>query len=245
MLQRTYSLVYFDFPISLSCTTCVTQYLPNLTLSLAALIHPVVAASVCHESNWAQRSCRDAAFARCRLKEFRTMADFVDCPTTSSSLPISYRPMSATTRFSAGDLPGLINSVHNALLNVTSGKVEVPAEPLKPVVPVKKSITPDYIICLEDGKNFKSLKRHLRTQYNLSPEDYREKWACRPTTRWSPRTMPPPARSSPSRWASASSAAARAGKTSESHRGHRKASPLTRAAPLRIRRGHAGLHRRP
>ena len=77
---------------------------------------------------------------------------------------------------SAGELPGLINSVHNALLNVTSGKVEAPAEQLKPVVPVKKSITPDYIICLEDGKKFKSLKRHLRTQYNLSPEDYREKW---------------------------------------------------------------------
>ena len=77
---------------------------------------------------------------------------------------------------SAGDLPGLISSVHNALLNVTSGKIEVPDEPLKPVIPIKKSITPDYIVCLEDGKKFKSLKRHLRTQYNLSPEDYREKW---------------------------------------------------------------------
>lgn len=77
---------------------------------------------------------------------------------------------------SVTDLPGLINNVHNALVNVTAGKVEVPAEPLKPVIPIKKSITPDYIICLEDGKKFKSLKRHLRTQYNLSPEDYREKW---------------------------------------------------------------------
>ncbi len=115
---------------------------------------------------------------------------------------------------SAGDLPGLINSVHNALLNVTSGKVEAPAEPLKPVVPVKKSITPDYIICLEDGKKFKSLKRHLRTQYNLSPEDYREKWGLPPTIRWSPPTTPLPARSSPSRWASASSAAARAAEPS-------------------------------
>jgi predicted transcriptional regulator len=76
----------------------------------------------------------------------------------------------------AADLPSLINSVHSALMNVSSGKVEVPAEPLKPVVPIKKSITPDYIICLEDGKKFKSLKRHLRTQYNMSPEDYREKW---------------------------------------------------------------------
>ena len=47
---------------------------------------------------------------------------------------------------------------------------------LKPAVSVKKSITPDYIVCLEDGKKFKSLKRHLRTHYNLSPEEYREKW---------------------------------------------------------------------
>jgi predicted transcriptional regulator len=77
---------------------------------------------------------------------------------------------------SAADLPALINSVHSALYSVSAGKVEVAAEPLKPVVPIKKSIMPDYIICLEDGKKFKSLKRHLRTQYNLSPEDYREKW---------------------------------------------------------------------
>lgn len=76
----------------------------------------------------------------------------------------------------AADLPGLINSVHNALANVSAGKVEIVAEPQKPMISVKKSITPDYIICLEDGKKFKSLKRHLRTQYNMSPEDYREKW---------------------------------------------------------------------
>jgi predicted transcriptional regulator len=52
----------------------------------------------------------------------------------------------------------------------------IPAEEKKPAVPVRKSVTPDYIICLEDGKKFKSLKRHLRTHYNLSPEEYREKW---------------------------------------------------------------------
>ena len=55
-------------------------------------------------------------------------------------------------------------------------KIEVAAEPQKPAVSVRKSITPDYLICLEDGKQFKSLKRHLRTHYDLSPEDYREKW---------------------------------------------------------------------
>jgi predicted transcriptional regulator len=76
----------------------------------------------------------------------------------------------------SGDLPTLINEVHSALLRVGGGTVETPAEAPKPAVPVKKSVTPDYIVCLEDGKKFKSLKRHLRTQYNMTPEQYREKW---------------------------------------------------------------------
>ena len=75
-----------------------------------------------------------------------------------------------------GDLPGLISEVHTALIKVGSGAIEIPAEAPKPAVPVKKSVTPDYIVCLEDGKKFKSLKRHLRTQYNMTPEQYREKW---------------------------------------------------------------------
>jgi predicted transcriptional regulator len=81
---------------------------------------------------------------------------------------------------SAAEIPGLISQVHSALLRVSTGLSETPAEPLKPVVPVKKSITPDYIICLEDGKKFKSLKRHLRTQYNVTPEQYRDKWGLPP-----------------------------------------------------------------
>jgi predicted transcriptional regulator len=76
----------------------------------------------------------------------------------------------------ASDLPSLINDVHSALMRVTSGHpIAVPETP-KPAVPAKKSITSDYIICLEDGRKFKSLKRHLRTQYNMSPDEYREKW---------------------------------------------------------------------
>jgi predicted transcriptional regulator len=74
------------------------------------------------------------------------------------------------------DLPSLIGEIHSALLRISSGIVETPSESLKPAVPVKKSITPDYIICLDDGKKFKSLKRHLRTQYNMTPEEYRERW---------------------------------------------------------------------
>ena len=59
---------------------------------------------------------------------------------------------------------------------MSSGEPQTSTEPLKPAVAVKKSINPDFIICLEDGKKFKSLKRHLRTQYNMTPEQYREKW---------------------------------------------------------------------
>ena len=74
------------------------------------------------------------------------------------------------------ELPSLISQVHSALNGITTGAAEEPAEPLKPAVSVRKSVTPEYIICLEDGKKFKSLKRHLRTHYDLTPEQYREKW---------------------------------------------------------------------
>ena len=77
---------------------------------------------------------------------------------------------------SANELVTLLGEVHGALQRVNKGEVETVVEPLKPAVPPKKSVMPDYIVCLEDGKKFKSLKRHLRTQYNLTPEAYREKW---------------------------------------------------------------------
>jgi predicted transcriptional regulator len=76
----------------------------------------------------------------------------------------------------SGDISGLISDVHSALARTASGAVEPEPEPLKPAVAIRKSITPDYIVCLEDGKRFKSLKRHLRTHYDLTPEEYREKW---------------------------------------------------------------------
>jgi predicted transcriptional regulator len=76
----------------------------------------------------------------------------------------------------AADLPALIASVHRALNNTAGVPVEPTQEPLKPAVNPKKSVFPDYIVCLEDGKKFKSLKRHLRTHYDLSPEEYRDKW---------------------------------------------------------------------
>jgi predicted transcriptional regulator len=76
----------------------------------------------------------------------------------------------------ASDLPGLIASVHSALTSTVQGHQEPTAEELVPAVPVKKSVLGDYIICLEDGKRFKSLKRHLRTHFDMTPEDYRAKW---------------------------------------------------------------------
>lgn len=74
------------------------------------------------------------------------------------------------------DLPGLIQSVHRTISSVGNSAAAEPPAPQTPAVSVRKSLTPDYLICLEDGRRFKSLKRHLRTKYNLSPEDYRAKW---------------------------------------------------------------------
>src|SRR4029450_5613517 len=76
----------------------------------------------------------------------------------------------------AGDLPGVIHNVFAALRRASTPPGLPIREELRPAVPLKKSVTPEYIVCLEDGKKFKSLKRHLRTHYDLSPEDYREKW---------------------------------------------------------------------
>jgi predicted transcriptional regulator len=80
----------------------------------------------------------------------------------------------------SADISNLIGQVYSALLRISNGPAAAPAEPLKPAVPVKRSLTAEYIVCLEDGKKFKSLKRHLRTQYEMTPEQYREKWGLPP-----------------------------------------------------------------
>ena len=77
----------------------------------------------------------------------------------------------------ASDIPGLINQVHAALSRVSNGASEGAVEAPKPAISLKRSVTPEYLVCLEDGKKFKSLKRHLRTQYNMTPEQYRDKWS--------------------------------------------------------------------
>ncbi len=77
------------------------------------------------------------------------------------------------------DIATLIGNVHSALLQAPNGRVETAPEPQEPAVSVRKSLTPDYIVCLEDGLKFKSIKRHLRGMHDLSPDDYRAKWGLK------------------------------------------------------------------
>lgn len=74
------------------------------------------------------------------------------------------------------DLPALIRQVYDALLALSGGEAPAKSNGQKPAVPVAKSVTPDYIVCLEDGKKMKMLKRYLKTAYNMTPGQYREKW---------------------------------------------------------------------
>jgi len=94
---------------------------------------------------------------------FELVADIVSAYVSNNSVPTA-------------ELPSLVGTVHQALTKTMVGHVDEPKGELIPAVAVKKSVKPDYIICLEDGKKFKSLKRHLGTTYNMSPEQYREKW---------------------------------------------------------------------
>ncbi len=76
----------------------------------------------------------------------------------------------------SADVPTIIASVHGALKSLDGSTSEAPEEKPTPAVPVRRSITPDYLICLEDGRKLKTLKRHLRAAYNMTPEEYRAKW---------------------------------------------------------------------
>jgi predicted transcriptional regulator len=77
-------------------------------------------------------------------------------------------------------LADVIHAVYNSLRMLEGQVAEPPPEPLKPAVPIRKSITPEYLVCLEDGKKLKMLKRHLRSTYNLTPDEYRAKWGLAP-----------------------------------------------------------------
>lgn len=77
-------------------------------------------------------------------------------------------------------LPEVINSVYLTLTGLQGAPVDLPVEPARPAVPIKKSVTPEYIVCLEDGKKLKMLKRHLRSTYDMTPDEYRVKWGLPP-----------------------------------------------------------------
>lgn len=80
----------------------------------------------------------------------------------------------------AGQIPEVINTVFRSLSSLDGTSAEVVQEPAKPAVPIRRSVTPEHLICLEDGKKLKMLKRHLRTTYNMTPEEYRAKWNLPP-----------------------------------------------------------------
>lgn len=86
----------------------------------------------------------------------------------------------SNNQISSGQISEVINSVYGSLMGLDGTPLDDTSELLKPAVSIRKSVTPDYIVCLEDGKKLKMLKRHLRTTYNLTPEEYRTKWALPP-----------------------------------------------------------------
>jgi len=100
--------------------------------------------------------------------------NFIELTASIVSAYVSNNPVPSA------ELPTLIGQVHSALSRVSTGQMEGLSDSLKPSIAVKKSISSDFIVCLEDGKKFKSLKRHLRTQYKMTPEQYREKWGLPP-----------------------------------------------------------------
>ena len=121
--------------------------------------------------------------------------DFVDLTADIVSAYVSNNTVAS------GDLPALIATVHAALSSTVQEASEPVVEELKPAVPIKKSVTNDHIICLEDGKKFKSLKRHLRTHYDLTRKSIEQSGTCRRTIRWSRRVMRLPDPSLRERWA--------------------------------------------
>ncbi len=107
----------------------------------------------------------------------------VDQPESSELLALTTNIVAshvANNLVAVGELPKLIQQVYSALASVGNAAAAAPAPRPQPVVPIKKSITPDYIICLEDGKKLKMLKRHLKTRYNITPDEYRERWGLPP-----------------------------------------------------------------
>jgi predicted transcriptional regulator len=100
-------------------------------------------------------------------------------PDTRSHIQLTAEIVSAyvaNNSLPRNDLSSFVGAIHSAIVSLSSGAAPEARTAITPAVPMKKSITHDYMICLEDGHKFKSLRRHLRTEHGLSPEAYREKW---------------------------------------------------------------------
>jgi predicted transcriptional regulator len=104
------------------------------------------------------------------MSESQTSPNFVELAAEIVSAYVSNNSVPSA------DLPMLLNTIYTALTQTAQGQNQETKAERVPAVPVKKSVTPDYIVCLEDGKKFKSLKRHLRTTYDMTPDQYRAKW---------------------------------------------------------------------
>lgn len=100
----------------------------------------------------------------------QTNAELLDLTTEIVSAYVSNNTLAPS------DVAKFVTEIHETISTLSGSNIGNPKVELKPAVSIKKSIAPDYLICLEDGKKFKSLKRHIRTHYDLSPEEYREKW---------------------------------------------------------------------
>jgi predicted transcriptional regulator len=97
----------------------------------------------------------------------RMTADVVAAYVSNNTLPMA-------------QLAEVINAVYNSLRALEDQETQPQPEPMKPAVPIRKSVNPEYLICLEDGKKLKMLKRHLRSTYNMTPDEYRAKWGLQP-----------------------------------------------------------------
>ena len=107
------------------------------------------------------------------------MAEDASKPNNDDFLRMTTQMVAAYLRKNSvptAQITDVINSVYNSLHAIDGRASTTTTAALKPAVPIKKSITPEYIVCLEDGRKLKMLKRHLRTEYNLTPEQYRQKW---------------------------------------------------------------------
>jgi predicted transcriptional regulator len=144
-------------------TTMLSHRFP-LTQDIRAIIIVIRV----HIQSYSRRKMAETATPKMAEEELlRMTADVVAAYVSNNTLPTA-------------QLAEVINAVYQSLKGLEGPIAEPVPEPAKPAVPIRKSITPDYLICLEDGKKLKMLKRHLRSTYNMTPDEYRTRWGLAP-----------------------------------------------------------------